>query len=129
MCGEKAVMIWSQDGRWFQCRDETGRVQVSFLGHIGTAEAVRAWCDSHGIEFQIFARRFGLWSGFVLQFLPRPCSVAQSLFEGAGAFICAGLGLGVSFFAVASWPVRPKDSKQGLPLALGCHSQSPPLVV
>jgi hypothetical protein len=34
-----------------------GVVRVSFLGRVGTVDAVRGWCDSHGIEFEIFARR------------------------------------------------------------------------
>jgi len=34
-----------------------GVVRVSFLGRIGTVDAVRDRCDSHGIGFQIFARR------------------------------------------------------------------------
>jgi hypothetical protein len=45
-----AVMIWTSDGCWFQ-QSLDGVTRSSFLGHIGTSEQVREWCEDRAIDF------------------------------------------------------------------------------
>jgi len=50
MKDEKAVLIWAEDGCWFQTvRDRV--VRSSYLGRVGPTKTVEAWCRSRGIEF------------------------------------------------------------------------------
>jgi hypothetical protein len=47
---DKAVVIWSENGCWFQQRTE-GVLRSSYLGHIGTPDEVRQWCESKAVDF------------------------------------------------------------------------------
>lgn len=48
-----AVMFRTADGRcWLNTIDEEGRHRGSYLGKMGSEFAVRAWCESKGIEFR-----------------------------------------------------------------------------
>lgn len=50
---EKAMMVRTVDGRyWLNHRDDLGRLRSSYLGDIGAAAVVEAWCGSKGIEFR-----------------------------------------------------------------------------
>jgi len=56
---ERAVLIWTEDGAWFQ-QKQNGVVRSSYLGKIGSAEQVRAWCESRAIDF---ATKFHAFNG------------------------------------------------------------------
>lgn len=47
---EKPVMIWTEDGVWYQQRT-AGVLRSSYLGHIGTPDEVREWCENHALDF------------------------------------------------------------------------------
>ena len=47
---DKPVMIWTEDGCWYQ-QKQNGVQRSSYLGHIGTSFEVAEWCESHGTEF------------------------------------------------------------------------------
>jgi hypothetical protein len=51
------MMIWADDGAWFQYRDENGRTRTNFLGHCDTLEGLRTFCRHHDIPLHIFSRR------------------------------------------------------------------------
>ena len=56
---EKAVLIWTPDGCWFQ-RTDRGVTRISHLGHIGDNQLeILEWCNVHGIEFDSFSN----WGG------------------------------------------------------------------
>lgn len=53
MRDDSAMMVRTVDGRyWLNHVDDLGRARSSYLGNIGRAEVVQAWCQSHGIEFR-----------------------------------------------------------------------------
>ena len=55
----KAVIIWTENGCWFQQRTD-GVLRSSYLGHIGTPDEVREWCECKAIEFATkYDRIFG----------------------------------------------------------------------
>jgi hypothetical protein len=50
---ENNRMIRDIDGRyWLQTTDDDGRRRSSYLGNIGQASIVEAWCLGRGIEFR-----------------------------------------------------------------------------
>jgi hypothetical protein len=50
---ENNTMIRDADGRyWLQTTDADGRRRSSYLGNIGQASTVEAWCLGRGIEFR-----------------------------------------------------------------------------
>jgi hypothetical protein len=67
----KAVIIWTENGCWFQ-QTVDGVFRSSFLGHIGTPEEVREWCESQAIDF---ATKFHAFAGTaVAEKWPRNCT-------------------------------------------------------
>lgn len=49
---EKATIIRTTEGHyWLDTTDDAGRRRSSYLGNIGSAVAVEAWCHGRGIEF------------------------------------------------------------------------------
>jgi hypothetical protein len=49
------LLIWADDGAWFQYRDEYGRVRTSFLGFCDSALGLERFALEHGIAFQLFS--------------------------------------------------------------------------
>ena len=47
---EKPVIIWTENGCWFQQRTD-GILRSSYLGHIGTPDEVREWCECNATDF------------------------------------------------------------------------------
>jgi len=43
-------MIWTEDGCWYQ-QTVNGVERSSYLGHIGTPDEVKEWCQEHSIDF------------------------------------------------------------------------------
>jgi hypothetical protein len=62
------LMIWADDGAWFQYRDpETRKIHTSFMGFCDSLEGLRAFCRDAGIPLREFpskrpsvAKRYGL---------------------------------------------------------------------
>jgi len=65
-------MIRDSGGRyWLQTLDNYGRVRSSFLGQLGSADVIQAWCNDHEIDFRQvepstghkrqFAARTAIW--------------------------------------------------------------------
>jgi hypothetical protein len=49
---QKAIMIRTTAGKcWLNTVDDEGVRRCSYLGNVGSATAVEAWCASKGIEF------------------------------------------------------------------------------
>lgn len=44
------TIIWTENGCWFQ-QFENGIRRSSYLGHIGTPEEVKEFCESKAIDF------------------------------------------------------------------------------
>jgi hypothetical protein len=51
------LMIWAEDGAWFQHRDEHGRVRTSFMGFCDTYEGLADFCRDAGIPLRIFPKK------------------------------------------------------------------------
>ena len=50
---ENTTMIRDTEGRyWMQTTDDDGRRRSSYVGNIGQASIVEAWCLGKGIEFR-----------------------------------------------------------------------------
>jgi hypothetical protein len=50
---KKAIMIRTVEGKcWLNSVDDLGRARSSYLGNVGCAAAVEAWCAGRGIEFR-----------------------------------------------------------------------------
>ena len=60
---EKACIIWTEHGRWFQQRTN-GIERSSYLGHIGTPEQVKDWCATQTVDF---ATQFHAFNGTALK--------------------------------------------------------------
>ncbi len=58
------IVIWTEDGCWFQQPTPTGEVRSSYLGHIGTPEEVKEWCENRLIDF---TRRFEAFQGTAIR--------------------------------------------------------------
>jgi hypothetical protein len=56
---EKACIIWTENGCWFQQRIN-GISRSSYLGHIGTPEEVKDWCALRTVDF---ATQFHAFNG------------------------------------------------------------------
>lgn len=59
MANDRPVIIWTEDGAWYQ-QNLNGIVRSSYLGKIGTAEQVREWCEGRAIDF---AMKFDPYKG------------------------------------------------------------------
>jgi hypothetical protein len=46
---------------WLQTMDDAGRVRSSYLGNVGPASRVQAWCTGHGIRFSQVKPSTGQW--------------------------------------------------------------------
>ena len=53
------VVIWTENGCWYQ-QLERGLLRSSYLGHLGTPEEVREWCENSGVDF---AKKFDEFCG------------------------------------------------------------------
>jgi hypothetical protein len=54
---KEATIIRTTDGcYWLDTTDDAGRRRSSYLGNIGSAVAVEAWCQGRAIEFRQVGR-------------------------------------------------------------------------
>ena len=59
----KPVIIWTENGCWYQ-QTTNGVLRSSYLGHIGTPEEVREWCENNAIDF---AGKFHAFEGTAMR--------------------------------------------------------------
>ncbi len=56
---QRPVIIWTEDGCWFQ-QTVAGVLRSSWMGKIGSPDEVREFCAEHGTDF---AEKFHAFNG------------------------------------------------------------------